>query len=121
MFSLTYDKQKRVPDGVYVLTSDMEVLLIEHPYKVDWSNNKREYKPKDVYEKEVKEFKRQVEEFFLKYPEYVIASAYETQTTILISKMPTQSLAWFGSGFNYGSTNIIEKTTGRILILAEND
>lgn len=67
--------------------------------------------------------------FINKYPNYVIASAYQTSGTLLLSKRPkklSESKEWidkhsFGTGFNYGSTNIIIDCPKAILILAEND
>lgn len=63
-------------------------------------------------------------EFAEKYPEFVIAHAYETSWTLLLSRAPIRlemDGKWFGSGFNYGSTNLLEDCPKRLLILAEND
>lgn len=63
-----------------------------------------------------------------------IANAYETETIFIFAKRPKELInrnvdngaGWYGSGFNYGSTNIIDvsemvKPATKILILAEND
>lgn len=67
-------------------------------------------------------FPKEIEAFHKKHSDMVIASAYETHQTLLLSKRPTK---WkgklIGSGFNYGSTNLIENPPTRLLILAEND
>jgi len=50
------------------------------------------------------------------------ASAYETETFFLFSEEPRRfGGEWDGSGFNYGSTNVIRNCPRDILILAEND
>ena len=62
------------------------------------------------------------------HKEFWIADAYETDFPILLSKEPRclnskkwNKENWIGSGFNYGSTNIIKNCPKDILILAEND
>lgn len=75
-----------------------------------------------------------IKEFVKNYPNFVIANAYETMVTILIAKKPQKlydynfnkikkdsKIKWDGSGFNYGSTNILDNCPKKILILAEND
>lgn len=92
-------------DGVYDIT-DIKSIEIDP----QWKN-----------EKEAINFTK-------KYPDFYIASAYETECIILLSKKPilwqkdnTRSENWQGSGFNYGSTNILRNCPKDILILAEND
>jgi len=64
----------------------------------------------------------EVKEFAVKYPDFRIASSYETHVILLLSGEPVR---WngnrIGSGFNYGSTNFLEGCSPRMLILAEND
>ena len=66
-----------------------------------------------------------VTKFIEKYPGFFAASAYETHYMILLSAQPkkiTQDINWIGSGFNYGSTNVLSGlATKAIMILAEND
>ena len=56
------------------------------------------------------------------HDKFWVASAYETDTIILLAGEPKKfEGSWDGSGFNYGSTNIIIGCPKSILILAEND
>lgn len=51
-----------------------------------------------------------------------MAGAYETDTRIFLAEEPKKFKGeLFGSGFNYGSTNIVQGCPKSILILAEND
>lgn len=66
----------------------------------------------------------QLQIFSERHPDFVVANAYETSTTILLSQKPNKlemKGKWFGSGFNYGSTNLLVDCPKRVLILAEND
>lgn len=66
---------------------------------------------------------QEVRRFIKKYPKYFIASAYETEMRFLVASKPPrlQEKNLSGSGFNYGSTNIIKNCPKTVLILAEND
>lgn len=63
--------------------------------------------------------------FMAQHPDYAIARAYETYRTFLLSRAPQKfSGVILGSGFNYGSTNILKwkrSAYDSILILAQND
>ena len=60
--------------------------------------------------------------FIEKYPDFVIGEACGTDQMFILSRRPDRAkLKHFGSGFNYGSTNIIQNCPKNILILAEND
>ena len=51
-----------------------------------------------------------------------IANAYDTDEYIFFEEEPAKfDGKWFGSGFNYGSTNVLTDCPKSILILAEND
>ena len=51
-----------------------------------------------------------------------LANAYETNTHIFFEREPNKFTGKrYGSGFNYGSTNILTDCPKNILILAEND
>ncbi len=64
----------------------------------------------------------EIQEFITTYPKAVIASSYETDTTLLLAHKPKKFTGkTIGSGFNYGSTNIIQDCPQSLLILAEND
>lgn len=67
-------------------------------------------------------------EWIKNHKEFWVADAYETDFPILLSDEPRclnskkwNKVNWIGSGFNYGSTNIIRNCPRDILILAEND
>lgn len=64
----------------------------------------------------------QFEAFLHKYPQMCLANAYETHVIFMLSEAPP---IWkgkkSGSGFNYGSTNILENCPPKLLILAQND
>lgn len=76
---------------------------------------------------------KKIIDFIKKHPKFWVASAYETDFIILLSHKPLliggkygKETAWekkhhIGSGFNYGSTNILTNLPPAILILAEND
>ena len=60
--------------------------------------------------------------FINKYPDFVVGSAYQTYAIVLLTRKPPKfSGKWTGTGFNYGSTNILENCPNDILILAEDD
>jgi len=92
------DEDRQLSDGIYDVTG-IEVINVEAA---------------DV----------EVEAFIWKYPKFWVASAYETDTTLLVATKPTKLVTKdivIGSGFNYGSTNVIRNCPKDILILAEND
>lgn len=67
-------------------------------------------------------------EWIRNHEKFWVADAYETDFPILLSDEPRclnskkwNKENWVGSGFNYGSTNIIKNCPKGILILAEND
>lgn len=60
-------------------------------------------------------------EFLDKYPNCVIADAYQTEHPFLLARKPTVTVNYLGSGFNRGSNNIIENCPKRILICGEDD
>lgn len=76
---------------------------------------------KDGAQEIIDEGERKKEEFTTKYPDYVIAEAYQSEYPIFLSEMPTKSLKYMGAGFNHGSNNLIENCPARILICAEDD
>ncbi len=126
---------ERVGDGIYDVSNVAYVLIkSEMVLKVDvekeltrWEEMYKENIKKDEEwarrtRKTVRDNRREIELFVEKYPTFVVASAYETHFSILLSKMPPEaSVEQIGSGFNYGSTNIINNCPRSLLILAEND
>lgn len=95
------ENAKSLDDGVYDMTG------IE--FVVDDENKDRN--------------KRNLEGFIKKYPDFLLASAYETDERILVATRPPRVRVenLLGGGFNYGSTNIIINCPKTVLILAEND
>ena len=102
---IKWDNLPTLGDGIYDVTGMKYISLFGGD-------------PCSLDEKEVKS----ALSFLKKYPKAVIASAYETEHTLLISGRPKKiRTAHVGSGFNCGSTNIINNAPKSILILAEND
>ena len=65
----------------------------------------------------------EIKEFTREHDNFVYASAYEVDEVFLLAHGPEaiDTDKWDGSGFNYGSVNIINNCPKSILILAEND
>lgn len=100
-------EDRYVEDGVYCVSEDTVVYEISD---------------RRVERYELTLAHPEVAEFAAKYPGFVVASAYETRTILLLSKMPDPFTgSSVGSGFNYGSTNFLEGCSSRMLILAQND
>ena len=95
------NKADYVKDGVYDITG-IDYFMFD----CGW-----------VYPKDRKGFR----EFVEKYPNFVIADPYQTEQKIALAEMPTKKVSYKGSGFNYGSSNVIDNCPARILICAEND
>ena len=64
---------------------------------------------------------KEIESFVEKYPDFFLANAYETGTSFLLNAEPSRVSISRGSGFSYGSTNILTGCPKRVLILAQND
>ncbi len=98
---------RMLEDGLYEVDDDVEVIEIgERLYDIrDFS---------DEY--------AMILFFIENHPNFVVANAYETSSTILLSRKPNIFKGYYvGSGFNYGSTNLVENCPKRLLILAEDD
>jgi hypothetical protein len=96
------EKGEYLEDGIYALDDDIEFVCGTFNHSND----------------------AELLEFAKKHEGFAIASAYETEMTILLSRVPTKLSSKemvIGSGFNYGSTNIVVDCPRRLLILAEND
>jgi hypothetical protein len=73
--------------------------------------------------------KAKIKKFQAQHPNWVVGWAYETGYFVLLAKKPEKYCdadweGWQGSGFNYGSTNLLDMGSfkgRRLLILAEND
>lgn len=96
-----------VPDGVWDISNIEFIELV-------WENLK-------IQEEEVQEHLNNLSEFITKYPNCVIADAYQTESPFLLSEKPTVQVSYIGSGFNHGSNNIIDNCPKRILICGEDD
>lgn len=97
------DEERHLRDGIYEVPLDIEVLVFyDTPFELDIND--------------------EIKNFLINNPKWVIASAYETSATIILSRKPyIYSGKTLGGGFNYGSTNLLEDCPPRLLILAEND
>ena len=90
---------RRIPDEIYEIQEDTKILEIQD----------------DTYEKDIMNF-------IYNHTDWRYAKAYETYSEFLLSKPPIEFKGKaMGSGFNYGSTNIILDCPKQLLILAEND
>lgn len=101
-----YDN-RHLNDGIYEVDEDVEVLVLND--RID-----------DLGEKD----RAKAAKFIKRHPNFRIGSAYETYATILVAEPPTKFKGQVkGTGFNYGSTNILAGLhPGKmLLILAEND
>jgi len=100
--------EKWLDDGVYIFSEEDNIEILS----------------KGVSLGEMKQ-DSDVDTFMEKHPDYVVGCAYETFHTIFLSKRPENySGIHFGSGFNYGSTNLLcglPVSVNYILILAQND
>ena len=104
---------RHLTDGIYNMT-DIEFISLE-ALRVSYATTG--YIAHIKYRKELRKAMR----FIKKYPKPYFASAYEIQFDFLLAKKPKKIRAKIsqGSGFNYGSTNILTNCPKDILILAE--
>lgn len=86
----------RVEDGIYDITNIPYVFIED--------------------EQEAKALK-----FIDKHKEIWIAQPYDTMGMVLLAAEPKEIFTRTGTGFNYGSCNIITDCPRIIMILAEND
>jgi hypothetical protein len=108
MFKTTSEEVEQLGDGIYDITS-IEYL------KLDTGDLDDEGSLGETTNDLIKDFLR-------KFPDAVLANAYNTGITFLLSKKPRPfSGTLIGEGFNHGSTNILMGLPKAILILAEND
>lgn len=104
-----YDERFTVKDGIYSLDG-MDYVLISENTVFDSKEDALNY------------IETKILEFIREYEDIVLASAYETYDYFLLEHHPTEfDGSVLGSGFNYGSTNILVNCPKTILILAEND
>lgn len=102
-------KDRYLEDSIYSLDSSVKVLDVNS----------------DELERISEPYPQHIQDFITQHPEFVIAIAYEVYNGFLLSAKPTElnSFVCHGSGFNYGSANILDclPPNERILILAQND
>lgn len=103
-----------VPDGVWDI-SNIEFIELSKYYVQEGKSWRK------LTEEEVQEHLNNISEFITKYPNCVIADAYQTESPFLLSENPTIEVSYIGSGFNHGSNNIIDNCPKRILICGEDD
>lgn len=107
-------RREHVPDGIWDITgieyfedvSHGRYVKQEEGWRIDPINPN---------------FQSEKEAFIEKYPDYVIADPYQTEHPFLLSKMPEKQVSSIGSGFNYGSNNIVIDCPATILICAQDD
>jgi hypothetical protein len=101
-------EERWLPDGVYTFSEEDNIEILSKDISVKGLGQDSD-----------------VDSFMEKYPDWVVASAYETLHTFFLSKRPNKFDGLeFGSGFNYGSTNLLcglPASVNYVLILAEND
>lgn len=104
-----YETENRLlKDGIYDVT-DIDYLAFE---KINWD------------EPEKLEAIKEVQDFIRKWPNYIVAQAYQARTLFLFATGPeniTKKTHKEGAGFNYGSCNLLTNCPKSILILAEDD
>lgn len=100
-------EERHFYDGIYN-TSDIEVLAIEEM---------AEYEISKAIERE------DVQEFIKKYEStWAVGTAYQTGMIFFCERKPDKiNVVKAGSGFNYGSANLLVNLPNSILILAEDD
>ena len=106
------EKRSRImylKDGVYEIDNPKDVLLNQDDDQSEWA-----------CEETVFEFLQR--KCGKQYKKFYIGTAYETDWKIVLAKKPkVVKNMTEGSGFNYGSTNVIKPHNKTLLILAEND
>jgi hypothetical protein len=108
------EKIDYVTDGVWDI-SDIDFIEVSPQYvRVDKSWRK-------LTNEELNNHIEKLSDFLDKYPNCVIADAYQTNHPFLLERKPTIKVDYLGSGFNHGSNNIIESCPKRILICGEDD
>lgn len=116
--------KERVPDGIYDI-SDIEFFNPNIPTVRKWvkkgTDPSQNYEDLPNAQEILSTWKSNLDAFVEKYPNFLIARAYATEYALWVATIPTKKIKNIGSGFNYGSTNIIDDCPKRILILAEND
>lgn len=111
--------RRTIKDGIYDVT-DITFLITKR--ELQYNNKKIDSKNYEEWYETDDEDDEAVQSFINQYPNYVIASAYETSAYIFLAKSPDKfNGKRYGSGFHYGSTNILQNCPKDILILAEND
>ena len=108
-------------NGVYWGSKDNTIKLLDKPYlfiEEDGIFDVSDINYIVVDNREVKKVINWIKE----KNKFWIASAYATKTEILFAKKPKKFKGnQEGSGFSYGSTNILTNCPKNILILAQND
>lgn len=117
--------QDYVPDGVWDI-SDIEFLDPTTPSTKKWIKSdspggRGSYADLPNANELIDDWKKRLTDFITKYPNFVIANAYQTEHPLFLSEKPTVSVKYIGSGFNHGSNNIIDNCPKRILICGEDD
>lgn len=100
--------------GVWDITG-IEFISIDIQFKqTEWRNIRRT--PEEIIEHTEK-----IMEFIERFPDCVIADAYQTENPFLLAHKPTNTINYIWSWFNRWANNIIENCPQTILIVAEDD
>lgn len=115
---ITKDRQ-RVRDGVYDI-SDIDYCDPNQRYNREVNDKGRVVYVKATEEQLLERYNDMIN-FIKKYPDFVVAEAYQTEYPLFLAEMPTKQIDYVGSGFNHGSNNIIDNCPKRVLICGEDD
>ena len=106
------NRDKRgLDDGIYDVSGLKEICLLD----VDgfFTAGDQKYDDKN---------NNKIVDFCNRHPNWHIAAPYQTFTLFLLSEKPPKFQGrCIGSGFNYGSGNLLKDCPAKLLILAQND
>ena len=117
-------KVKDVGDGVYFIPNGTKIIGIKDEYIFEEEDENDKCIPEgenDIFYRELLEKHKVVEERIKDWEIIYLCRAYQCYQVYLLDKMPIK-IKSEGSGFNYGSCNIIPvNEPGTILVLAADD
>jgi len=100
------NKKRNIPDGVYDASGVTEFLCCDGEFVGDVSEADAE----------------KIISFCERHPNWVMAAPYQTRMIVFCSNRPVEFTGEReGTGFNYGSCNLLQNCPSKLLILAEDD
>ena len=102
--------KRGIGDGIHDVSEIKEIIELDMEgfYKVEKNASKEDQK--------------RIVDFCNKYPDFRIGEAYQCYTVFLLSNPPKKFVGkQTGTGFNYGSANLLEDCPAKLLILAQDD